>query len=213
MKYVDEIQHLVNSALKEMSDAIAAGKLVSAPANKELFLCRWVAQAAKKQRFHHCVGKDLQRWIQRARSAGKNAGITAEFEKISSVYAERFPITQPPKHVARSQVDNLIECAKRADWMVHTDYAIDRKVKVVSDGQCSFAICSEALKASFNDSGILIKPLSLYARGPEAELMNWLNAASLSVTKVTDYKSIVKYHAEYKLWPDNEANCLIVMYD
>nr|WP_232313403.1 DUF2913 family protein [Enterovibrio coralii] len=31
------------------------------------------------------------------------------------------------------------------------------------------------------------------------------------LTKVTDYKSIVKYHGEYVMWPSNQADRLVAL--
>nr|WP_269808674.1 DUF2913 family protein [Enterovibrio nigricans] len=45
MSYVLEIKLLVDSALTELEEIKAAGKVQNNPVSEESFLCRWVAQA------------------------------------------------------------------------------------------------------------------------------------------------------------------------
>lgn len=211
MSYVTHIQTVVNTAFADIEAAITARKLVDAPAAREAFLGRWVAQAAKKQRFHHSVKADLQRWVQRARSAGTKAALEAEFRQIQSVYQAWFPVNAPANAVMHAQLCQLIDAAKAAQWVVHTDATIDRKVRVISDGHHSLAVCPDATQAAFDSEGVLVKPLSVYVRGPENTFIGWAHQAGLAPTKVTAYKSIVKYHAESLIWPQNQADSLMVM--
>ncbi|OOF04778.1 hypothetical protein BZG80_07285 [Salinivibrio sp. MA440] len=211
MSYVITIQTVMAAAFDELAAAIDAKKVADAPAAREVFLGRWVAQAVKKQRFHHSVKADLQRWTQRARSAGTQAGLEAEFRHIQQLYTQWFPVDEPASPVQHTQLQQMIDSAREAGWMLHTQTPIDRKVKIVSEGQHSLVVCPEATQAAFNAEGHLAHPLSIYVRGPEIDVMNWAHQAKLAPTKVTAYKSIVKYHAEYRLWPDNHADCLMVM--
>jgi Protein of unknown function (DUF2913). len=211
MSYVITIQTVMATAFDELAAAIDAKKVADAPAAREVFLGRWVAQAVKKQRFHHRVKADLQRWTQRARSAGTKAGLEAEFRHIQRLYAQWFPVDAPASPVQQTQLQQMIDRAREAGWMLHTQTPIDRKVKIVSEGQHSLVVCPEAVQAAFNAEGHLVDPLSLYVRGPEVDVIDWAHQAKLAPTKVTAYKSIVKYHAEYRLWPDNHADCLMVM--
>lgn len=211
MSYVTEIQTVMAAAFDDLAAAIAAKKVADAPHAREAFLGRWVAQAVKQQRFHHSVKADLQRWTQRARSAGTQAGLGAEFAQIQTVYAEWFPVGEPAKPVHKSQLQQWIDCAVEAGWCVHTQDTIDRKVKIISGGQHSMAVCPDAMQSAFDDEQRLVSPLSVYVRGPEQAVVAWAHQAWIATTRVTAYKSIVKYHAEYRIWPNNQADGLMVM--
>ncbi|KKD58205.1 hypothetical protein RN22_22275 [Grimontia sp. AD028] len=211
MSYIKDIKSVVDSALAELEEAKASGKLQSNPVSEESFLCRWVAQAVKKQRFGNSVSKEMTAWVQQGRSMGKHANIKGQMQHIASVYHHHFPQGDEHSAITKNQFDALVEALEEADWMIHTEYEINRKVRVISDGQHSFAVCSIALGKSFNAEGELVKPLSLYVRGPESWFIETVREHGMLMTKVTDYKSIVKYHGEYQIWPRNQADRLLVL--
>ncbi|MEZ8143845.1 hypothetical protein A1OO_08855 [Enterovibrio norvegicus FF-33] len=211
MSYIKEIKSVVDSALSELNDAKAAGKIQNNPVSEDSFLCRWVAQSIKKQRFDNVVLKDLTRWVQQGRSMGKHANLKGQMLHIASVYHHQFPDGDEHVAVTIAQFDDLLTELEKNDWMVHTDQEISRKMRVISDGQHSFVANSAAVEKSFNEAGELVKPMSLYVRGPEAWFIEAFLANGLLATKVTDYKSIIKYHGEYKIWPRNQADCLVVL--
>lgn len=213
MSYIKEIKSVVDTALAELEEVKAAGKVQNNPVSEESFLCRWVAQAVKKQRFGNKVAKDMTMWVQQGRSMGKNANIKGQMLHIANVYHHFFPEGDAHAPVTRDVFDSLVSELEAADWMIHTEYEINRKVRVISDGQHSFAVCSVALAKCFNDQGELVKPLSLYVRGPEPWFIETVLQKGLLLTKVTDYKSIVKYHGEYQIWPNNQADTLVVLPD
>ncbi|WP_051416009.1 DUF2913 family protein [Salinivibrio socompensis] len=153
MSYVITIQTVMAAAFDELAAAIDDKKVADAPAAREIFLGRWAAQAVKKQRFHHSVKADLQRWTQRARSAGTNAGLEAEFQHIQRLYTTWFPVGEPAVPVHHTQLQQMIDRAREAGWMLHTQTPIDRKVKIVSEGQHSLVVCPEAVQAAFNAEG------------------------------------------------------------
>ncbi|MDD1791699.1 DUF2913 family protein [Enterovibrio makurazakiensis] len=211
MSYIIEIKSVVDTALSELNDAKAAGKIQSNPVSEDSFLCRWVAQSAKRQRFDPIVVKDLTSWVQQGRSMGKNANIKGQMEHIAAVYHDQFPEGDEHAPIMLSQFEDLLTDLEENDWMVHTDQEINRKMRVISDGQHSFVANSAALEKSFNEEGELVKPLSVYVRGREPQFIEMFLSHGFLATKVTDYKSIIKYHGEYKFWPRNQANCLVVL--
>lgn len=148
MSYINEIKSVVDSALADLEEVKAAGKVQSNPVSEESFLCRWVAQAIKKQRFGNAVAKDMTMWVQQGRSMGKNANIKGQMLHISRVYHHFFPAGDEHAPITRAQFDSLVSELNAADWMIHTEYEINRKVRVISDGQHSFAVCSDALAKS-----------------------------------------------------------------
>ncbi|MFD2179594.1 DUF2913 family protein [Veronia pacifica] len=211
MSYVNDIQRLVNTALSELQQAIDEKKIQPNPVSEESFLCRWFAQAIKKHRFGSSVANEMTLWVQQGRSMGKNADLKGQLLHISNVYRHFFSDDKSDRAITRDQLDALIDSLDDGQWMVNIQYEINRKVKVISDGQHSFAICAKALESAFDADGKLIKPLSFYVRCPESEFIDLAVSQDMALTKVTDYKSIVKYHAEYQLWPENRANCLAVL--
>nr|WP_232313404.1 DUF2913 family protein [Enterovibrio coralii] len=160
MSYILDIKSLVDSALAELEEAKASGKIQSNPVSEESFLCRWVAQAMKKQRFSNTVAKEMTAWVQNGRSLGKNANIKGQMLHIAKVYHTVYPEGDTHSPITRAQFDELVEKLNAEDWMIHTEYEINRKVRVISDGQHSFAVCSNALAKCFNEAGELVKPLS-----------------------------------------------------
>ena len=50
--------------------------------------------------------------------------------------------------------------------------------------------------------------MSWFVRGNHADFVEKASQAGYMVHKVTDYKSMVKYHGEYLIFPANEGNQL-----
>lgn len=211
MSYTIEIKRLASLALSELNDALTQKKIPTNPISEEGFLCRWVATASKKQRFLPCVNEDLKRWTQQGRSMGKNANLKAQLTEINQFYTRVF--TQDDEHpaITKNQFDQFVLSLKDADWMIHTEFDIDRKVRVISDGQDSFAVCNTAFTQAFDETDTLTKPLSLYFRGHEPWFVAKAFEHQLLLKKITHYKSIVKYHGEYQIWPNNQMNALCVI--
>ncbi len=211
MSYTKEIKHLAQSALDELNEALLQKKIPSTPISEDTFLCRWVAQAMKKQRFSSLVHEDLKRWTQQGRSMGKNAKLKEQLSAIDAFYTHFFPDSDASTPVMKNQFETFVTVLSDENWMVHTEFEINRKVRVISDGQNSFAVCHKALTQAFDDQNNLIKPLSLYFRGHEDWFIQKAYQEGLLLKKITHYKSIVKYHGEYQLWPNNHLDALAVI--
>lgn len=211
MSYTKEIKHLAQSALDELNEVLLQKKIPSNPVSEETFLCRWVAQAMKKQRFSSLVHEDLKRWTQQGRSMGKNAKLKEQLNAINTFYHHFFPDADVSKSIIKNQLETFSAALVDENWMVHTEFEINRKVRVISDGQDSFAVCQKALTQAFDDNGFLIKPLSLYFRGNEDWFVQKAYQEGLLLKKITHYKSIVKYHGEYQIWPNNHFDALAVI--
>lgn len=70
-------------------------------------------------------------------------------------------------------------------------------------------LCVKQYQQALSESGELIKPISLYVRGDVKQLVDMAYKHGLLLFKVTDYKSLVKYHGEYIVYPaNNDLNCL-----
>ncbi len=211
MSYTKEIKQLAQDALNALQDAKALKKIPSNPITEETFLCRWVAQALKKQRYTSLVNEDLKRWTQQGRSQGKNAKIKEQLTCINSFYNHFFYDTETLFPVTKDQFNEFSASLHQANWKVNTEFEINRKVRVISDGQDSFAVCERALSLSFDEDQKLIKPLSLYLRGNEEWFTQKAYEHKLLLKKITHYKSIVKYHGEYQIWPNNHIDALALI--
>ncbi|MBC7002265.1 DUF2913 family protein [Photobacterium sp. BZF1] len=211
--FYQEIYKVVSQGLQELSDSQQAGKTPKNPVSETLYLNAWVTKVIKQQRYDHVVGKTLVDWQKQARSMGKNAQLKNQFEQIKSCYEG---IPQDGESADTIQANNLNDAQLKAlyeqldeqDWLVTTEYEVNRKVTHHTDGQASLVVCSAQYAAAFDEAGEMVKPLSLFVRGDIRALIDLAYAQGMLLYKVTDYKSIVKYHGEYKLFPCNAGTHL-----
>ncbi|MGD8112689.1 DUF2913 family protein [Vibrio sp. TRT 21S02] len=202
--YTIEIQKLVNSALAELRAEHQSGKLADAPVSNNHFLVRWVTKALKGQRFDRSVVGDLTRWQKAGRSKGNDAGLIFIFKRISAFYASFFTEGETPAAITDKQIEAFLDAMEASEWEVSTGEPLVNcgKVQIFTEGQNSLALCSEQCEDCF-DNETLVKPMSWFVRGNHAEFVEKATAAGFMVHKVTDYKSNVKYHGEYLIFPAN----------
>ncbi|MDF2152407.1 DUF2913 family protein [Vibrio sp. CAU 1672] len=207
--YTKEIQNLVNSALSDLEQEHRSGKLTDAPVANNLFLLRWVTKALKSQSFNRCVGDDLTRWQKAGRSKGNNAGLLSIFKRISAFYAQFFPQDDFAKAITDADIEAFLDLMEQAGWEVSTSETLvgGGKVQIFTEGQNSLALCADQCESCF-DGATLVKPMSWFVRGNHAEFVEKASQAGFMVHKVTDYKSMVKYHGEYLIFPSNQGDQL-----
>ena len=94
-------------------------------------------------------------------------------------------------------------------WEVSTSEPLVNcgKVQIFTEGPNSLALCSDQCDNCF-DGEEMVKPMSWFVRGHHADFVEKASAAGFMVHKVTDYKSNVKYHGEYIVFPANRGNQL-----
>lgn len=203
-----EIQKVVNSALQELAQEHAAGKLADAPVANNHFLVHWVSKALKSQRFQRCVGDDLTAWQKAGRSKGNQSGLLLQFRRISAFYA-RFFNDHADNDLTDKKIEAFLDEMEQAGWEVSTSEPLVGcgKIQIFTDGQNSLALCSVQCDACF-DGEMLVKPMSWFVRGFHAEFVEKASAAGFMVHKRTDYKSNVKYHGEYLIFPGNQGTQL-----
>ncbi|WP_070963088.1 DUF2913 family protein [Vibrio sonorensis] len=202
--YTTEIQKLVNSALDELATEHAKGKLIDAPVANNHFLVRWVTKALKTQSFDRCVGDDLIRWQKMGRSKGNQAGLEPIFKRISGYYAHH--LTQASE-ITDKQIERFLDKMESEGWEVSTSEPLvgEGKIQIYTEGQHSLALCSEQCDSCF-DGEKLVKTMSWFVRGNHAQFVEMASEAGFMVHKVTDYKSNVKYHGEYLVFPNNRGD-------
>ncbi|USD64167.1 DUF2913 family protein [Vibrio sp. SCSIO 43136] len=211
--YHQEIQKLANCALEEMRAEHATGKLVNAPVSNNHFLVRWVTKALKTQRFDRCVGDDLTRWQKQGRSKGNQAGIERVFSDISAMYGKLLPADTQHKEIWDKDINDFIDAMEAKGWGVCTEYDLSEKIQLFTDGENSFALCNTQCDDCFettegDELEPLVKPMSWFVRGHHAEFVRLATEAGFLLHKVTDYKSKVKYHGEYLIYPKNHGPSL-----
>ena len=198
------IHHVVSSALIDLNEAQEKGKIPRNPLSETHFLAAWTTNAMKKKRFETDVLPTLQAWQRKARSLGKDAALVTTFTAIKNTYEHVFDAELKPKAVTKTQVSDLCEALSSLQWLVNTDLEVGEKLNRHSAGKASMIISSDEFESHFVD-GELIKPISLYIRGDVSEALKAAYEQCLLMYKVTDYKSKVKYHGEYIIYPHNNG--------
>ncbi len=208
-QYTQEIQRLVNSALEELAQQHRSGKLVDAPVANNLFLLRWVTKALKSQNFHRCVGDDLTRWQKSGRSKGNDAALQRIFERISAFYRHFVADAEQCDPITDSDIETFLDQMEQAGWEVSTSEPIvgAGKVQLFTEGQNSLALCANQCESCF-DGSILVEPMSWFVRGNHNQFIELAFQAGFMVHKVTAYKSNLKYHGEYLIFPANRGEFL-----
>ncbi|WP_087016030.1 DUF2913 family protein [Thaumasiovibrio subtropicus] len=200
-------QHLltmVELGLGELQDSIESGKTSATPVSETYFLSSWVTKAIKQQRFHPCLKAVLLQWQQQSRSMGKNAALKKQFADIQTAYRQQLKGREAFEPLKEAQLRALFDELVQLDWEVTLEYPVLRKVSHFTEGQASLVVCCEQQTAAFKD-GEVIKPLSLYVRGDKHQLIDLAAKHDVLLHKVTDYKSKVKYHGEYLVYPTNDG--------
>ncbi|SJL83219.1 DUF2913 family protein [Vibrio palustris] len=201
--YYLEIQNVVNSALAELDAEHAAGKLVDAPVANNHFLVRWVTKALKSQRFDRCVRDDLVRWQKAGRSQGNDSHLLPTFRRIAAYYAQCYA---QPVTITDQKIEAFLDEMEGLGWEVSTSEPIvgQRKVQIYTDGQNSLALCADQCDSCF-DGEVLVRPMSWFVRGNHQAFIELASNAGFVLHKQTDYKSVVKYHGEYQIFPGNQG--------
>ncbi len=203
-----EIYKLLNTALSELTDAQQSGKIPNNPLSEAHYLGAWVTSAMKKKRFDPIVVPTLQGWQRQARSLGKDAGLKRQFTYLEKCYSEVLDEQKQVQAVHKNQLDKLYAKLEAEQWMVTTDLTVGERLNRHSGGKDSLIVCAQQMEDCFDGQGILLKPISLYVRGNQQNIIDFAFAQSLLLYKKTDYKSKVKYHGEFVIYPDNDGSFL-----
>ncbi|NAW66055.1 DUF2913 family protein [Photobacterium halotolerans] len=206
--FYQALNKLVNEGLAELQSSVAAGKTPNNPVSETHFMSAWITKVIKQQRYDHCVAKTLLGWQQMARSMGKQAQLKLKFEHLAWALSGVLTEEGTTSAVKAEQLDALYSALQQLDWVVATEYEVNRKVTHHTDGQASLVVCAMQFKEAFDEAGVLVKPLSVYVRGNTQQCIDLAYQQGLLLYKVTDYKSLVKYHGEYLLYPDNAGDYL-----
>ncbi|GAA4872537.1 DUF2913 family protein [Ferrimonas pelagia] len=203
-----EIYTLATTGLTELAQAQESGRVPRAPISEAHYFSAWVTRAIKQQRFAHSTAKQLKAWQKQARTQGKGAALKDLFERIAAIYGPLLHGTEEMAMVTMRQLEALAEEADAAGWVVEPEEVIDGPFIHHTDGQGSLVLCAKQQQTHFLNDDELIKPISLYLRGDMSAFIAMAYRHGLLLHKVTDYKSLVKYHGEYLLYPANAGPIL-----
>ncbi|WP_117234698.1 DUF2913 family protein [Vibrio maerlii] len=207
--YRIELQRLIDDALNDLEMAHKGGKVANTPVSNNLYLVRWVTKSLKQQEYARCVGNDLTRWQKQGRSKGNNSDLYSLFKRIDAYYKRFFP-TDEVRPLKDSDIEKFLDQALAAGWDVSTAEPIigHGKIQFFSEGMNSLALCADECDSCFDGGEDLVKPMHWFVRGHHAGFIEMAADAGFMVHKVTDYKSVVKYHGEYIVYPGNEGEQL-----
>lgn len=203
--FIEEIGKLVSDGLNELAESVESGKTPGNPVSETHFLSAWVTKSIKQQRYDPCVAKTLLAWQQQARSMGKKAQLKQQFEQVRRTLAGLSPDGAFKAAVTAEQIQALYQALAATDWLVTTEYEVNRKVTHHTDGQASLVACAKQYREAIAESGEVVQPVSLYLRGDAKVVIETAYQHGLLLFKVTDYKSKVKYHGEYMIYPGNHG--------
>lgn len=206
--YYIEIQRVVNAALGDMATEHQRSKLIDAPAPNNQFLVRWVTKAIKSQQFQPCVGKNLKEWQGLGRSQGNFAALETVFRRISAYYA-MFHGTGRNNTITDGNIEYFLDEMEKDGWEVTTSEPLvnQGKIQLLTEKRNSLALCAHQCTGCF-DGEILVKPMSWFVRGDHSKFVESASQFGFMVHKNSDYKSNVKYHGEYLIYPQNAGMML-----
>ncbi len=202
--YID-IQNVVNTALKELELEHNKGKLANTPVSNTHFLLRWMTRSLKTQRFPNTVSQDLVRWQKMGRSQGSQSDFMSIFKTISTFYRQFLPLNDKPKAILDSDIETFLEVMEQHEWGVSTEFELTEKIQVFTDGENSLLLCAKQCDDCFEGGSELVKPMSFFVRGNHSEFIKLATESGFLLHKQTDYKSVVKYHGEYLIYPNNQG--------
>ncbi|WP_372883322.1 DUF2913 family protein [Psychromonas sp.] len=203
-----EIYKLLNTALTELSDSQQSGRTPHNPLSEAHYLGAWVTTAMKKKRFDPIVVPTLLNWQRQARSLGKNAGLKRQFIYLEKCYSEVLDENKQVQAVNKNQLEKLYAKLEEEQWMVTTDLTVGERLNRHSGGKDSLIVCAQQIVDCFDEQDNLVTPISLYVRGNQQQIIDFAFAQNLLLYKKTDYKSKVKYHGEFVVYPNNDGSFL-----
>ena len=206
--YCYDIQNVVNTALNELALQHKNGKLANTPVSNTHFLLRWITRSIKTQRFPRTVVADLTRWQKMGRSKGTQSELMFNFNNISDFYGKYLPEGEEAKPILDSDIEKFLELMEQQQWGVSTEFELTEKIQVFTDGNNSLLLCAKQCDDCFQGGSELVKPMSFFVRGNHADFVRLATEFGFLMHKRTDYKSLVKYHGEYLLFPRNQGEKL-----
>lgn len=200
MLFREHLYQLSVNALDSLNVAQSNGKVPKNPLSESHFFSVWVSKSLKEKSFDVSMVSLLKQWQQRARTQGAGANLKSEFESIKQTYEG---LDNTEHVVTHKQITALMETLTTLDWQINIESHISKKHSVKKEKHSSLVMTNNHLNDSFDSVGILNAPISLFIRGENKAFIDSAYQQGMLVFKVTDYKSIVKFHGEFIIAPNN----------
>jgi hypothetical protein len=211
--YAEQLLEMVNAGLADLATEHKAGKLANTSVVNTNFILRWISKSIKQKRFETLMAKNLMAWQKQGRSQGTKTNMYQTFTNISDFYGLFFPQGNYEKPVLDTQINQLMDAMEALGWSVNNEFDLTGTAKshVFTDGDSSFVMCADECESCFagaqegDEIEELVRPMSFYIRGHHVQFIEQAARCGLMLHKRTDYKSKVKYHGEYLVYPKNQG--------
>lgn len=206
--YVQQIRSVLDDALAELAVAHETKKVANTPVSNTNYLARWITNSIKKQRYDSCVAKDLIGWQKMARSSGNSSALYTEFLRLQSFYQQLLPSMEELQPVTDLHINQLLDRLEEAGWSWTNEFVISGKNQVFTEGKSSVVMCAKECEEWFepvdgSEAERLHKPIRVFVRGDHQQFIETAMEVGLLVHKQSDYKSVIKYHGLYWVFPEN----------
>jgi hypothetical protein len=209
--YVEQIKSVLNDALNELAEAHQSKKVANTPVSNTNYLARWVTNSIKKQRYNSCVAKDLIGWQKLARSSGNSSALYTEFLRFQAFYQRLLPNMDSLEPITDLHINRLLDRLEEQGWSWTNEFEIAGKNQVFTEGKSSVVMCAKECEEWFtaiesSEAERLTKPIRVFVRGDHQQFITTAMNVGLMVHKQSDYKSVIKYHGLYWVFPENCGN-------
>jgi len=191
---------LVSEGLSDLEQSQAIGKVPKNGLSESHFFSVWIGKALNSKRFDICVVPLLKSWQQQARTDGAGANLKSHFSSLKKTYSNAMQDTT----FTVQTIEQLCQSLTALQWQVTTDTTLGKKTSVKSDGLSSLVIAPADFNVGFAKNG----QLKVYVRGDLQQFVDSCYTLGLLAFKVTDYKSIVKFHSYFLLDSKNNHQAL-----
>lgn len=206
--FSQEIYKLLQTVQADLKASQTSGRTAKNELSEAHYLAAWVTMAIRNKRFDSILLPTLKKWQNQARSLGKNAGLKNQFVQLERCYKIAMEDDESAKQVNKEQLLQFCSQLEALDWMTTTDLIVGTRLNRHSDGKHSVIVCAGSMDEHFDENGSLIKETAIYIRGDQQVAINTAFNHGLLLYKKTDYKSKVKYHGEFMIYPENSGKTL-----
>jgi|GEM_PF-4246240 len=191
---------LVSQGIDDLDQAQALGKVPKNGLSESHFFSVWIGKAINSKRFDVSMVPLLKSWQQQARTSGAGANLKSHFVSLKSTYSG---VAQDSIFELQT-IETLCEALSSIEWQVTNDAVLTKKTSIKSNGLSSLVIAPADFAKGFAKNG----QLSVYVRGDLQQFVDSCYALGLLAFKVTEYKSIVKFHSHFILDAKNNYPAL-----
>jgi len=191
---------LVTQGIDDLAQAQSCGRVPKNGLSESHFFSVWIGQSIKSKRFDICVVPLLKSWQQQARTSGAGANLKHHFVMLKQGYSN---VPQEQTFDTRT-VEELVSALEGLQWQVTNHVVLGKKSSIKSQGLSSLVIAPADFAAGFGQSG----QLSVYVRGDLQQFVDSCYELGLLAFKMTEYKSIVKFHSHFILDAQNNHHSL-----